>query len=80
MDNPSERARDTDIDGAPRPRIWTNGTLVYTSGGLFALFALLFIPSTLYRISQQERILREQFGERWLTYTSDSKRIIPFIY
>ena len=43
------------------------------------LLVILFFPSMLYKISQEERELLDQFGERWLTYASDSKRIIPGI-
>ena len=44
------------------------------------LLAVLFFPSLLYRISQEERALLDQFGERWMEYQSDSKRIIPGIF
>ncbi len=44
------------------------------------LLAVLFFPSMLYRISQEERALLDQFGERWIEYQSDSKRIIPGIF
>jgi protein-S-isoprenylcysteine O-methyltransferase Ste14 len=44
------------------------------------LLAVLFFPSTLYRISQEERALLDKFGERWMDYKSDSKRIIPGIF
>ncbi len=45
-----------------------------------ALLAVLFFPSVLYRISQEERALLDKFGERWIEYQSDSKRIIPGIF
>jgi len=54
--------------------------LALDSGWSLALYAILFIPSTLYRISQQEKRLRDQFGERYLAYQSDTKRIIPAIF
>ncbi|RJQ19948.1 isoprenylcysteine carboxylmethyltransferase family protein [Candidatus Woesearchaeota archaeon] len=44
------------------------------------VFVVLFIPSVLYRISQEEQKLLDQFGERYEAYRSDSKRIIPGIY
>jgi protein-S-isoprenylcysteine O-methyltransferase Ste14 len=47
--------------------------------GLGLLIAL-FLPSMLYRISQEERALLDKFGERWMDYKSDSKRIIPGIF
>jgi len=43
MDRRLVPERETAADGVDRPRVWTNGTLVYTSGGLFALFALLLL-------------------------------------
>jgi len=44
------------------------------------LLVVLFLPSVLYRISQEERALLDKFGERWMEYQSDSKRIIPGIF
>ncbi len=44
------------------------------------LLAVLFLPSLMYRISQEERALLDKFGERWIDYQSDSKRIIPGIF
>ena len=44
------------------------------------LLAVLFLPSMLYRISQEERALLDKFGDRWMSYQSDSKRIIPGIF
>lgn len=43
------------------------------------LYAILFIPSALFRISQEEKELLDQFGDRWLSYKEDTKRIIPYI-
>jgi len=45
-----------------------------------AVFAFLFIPSVLYRISQEERALLDQFGDRWMNYKEDTKRIIPGVF
>ena len=44
-----------------------------------ALAIILFFPSVLYRISQEERALLDKFGDRWMDYKSDTKRIIPKI-
>jgi len=43
------------------------------------LLIVLFFPSMLYRISQEDRALLDQFGDRWLAYKSDSKKLIPEI-
>ncbi|MBI4146973.1 isoprenylcysteine carboxylmethyltransferase family protein [Candidatus Woesearchaeota archaeon] len=45
-----------------------------------AVWAALFLPSTLYRISQEEQTLQDKFGERWMNYQEESKRIIPGIF
>lgn len=44
------------------------------------MFAVLFIPSVLFRISSEEQKLLDQFGDRYDAYREDSKRIIPGIY
>lgn len=43
MDKGLATERETTAEESGRPKIWTNGTLVYTSGGLVALFALLLL-------------------------------------
>jgi len=43
------------------------------------LFIVLFFPSILYRISQEEKALLDKFGERWIAYQGDTKKIIPGI-
>jgi len=43
------------------------------------LLAILFFPSLLYRISQEEQVLQDKFGERWIAYKADTKTIIPGI-
>jgi len=40
---------------------------------------VLFFPSMLYRISQEEKALLDKFGNRWQAYKSDSKKLIPGI-
>jgi protein-S-isoprenylcysteine O-methyltransferase Ste14 len=46
----------------------------------FAAFVLLMIPSMLYRIRVEELALIEQFGDEYLEYCKNTKRLIPFIY
>jgi len=56
--------------------------LCFALGSIWALAVLvfLFLPSVIYRISQEERSLQDQFGERWITYREDTKRIIPKVF
>lgn len=45
--------------------------------------AIVFIPTLytmLYRIRVEEKVLMEQFGEKYITYSNKTKRLIPFIY
>jgi len=42
-----------------------------------ALWFIFFLPSVLFRISQEERSLQETFNDRWLTYKSDTRKLIP---
>lgn len=44
-----------------------------------ALLLVLFFPSVLYRISQEEEVLLDEFNDRWLAYKADTKRLIPYI-
>ena len=56
--------------------------LCFSLGSIWALAVLvfLFLPSVLYRISQEDQALADQFGERYLSYKEDTKRIIPGIF
>ncbi len=56
--------------------------LCFALGSIWALAVLLFLffPSILYRISQEERALMDQFGDRWMSYKEDTKRIIPGVF
>ena len=44
--------------------------------GIIVLLAL-FLPSLLFKISQEEQKLLDDYGERWIAYKSDTKRLIP---
>ena len=46
----------------------------------FGVTVVLFVPSVLFKISQEERTLYDKFGDRWLEYKSGSKRIIPGVF
>lgn len=44
---------------------------------------VLFIPILLifiYRMNVEEKVLTQQFGEKYLDYISRTKRLIPFLY
>jgi len=43
------------------------------------LTAVIFFPAMLFRISQEERQMADDFSDRWITYKSETKRIIPGI-
>ncbi len=43
------------------------------------LLIVLFFPAVLYRVSQEERALLDKFGDRWMSYQSDTKKLIPGI-
>ncbi len=53
--------------------------LLFSSGwGLLMMFGL--IPCFLYRITIEEKMLTENFGEAYRAYIKSSKKLIPFIY
>jgi len=39
----------------------------------------LFLPALLFRISQEETILLDEFGNRYYDYQDETKKILPFI-
>lgn len=47
--------------------------------GFFGIIFLL-IPGFVYRINVEEQLLGNEFGERYLSYSSHTKRLIPFIW
>lgn len=47
--------------------------------GLFLLIVLL-IPTLVYRIKVEERLLSEVFSERYAVYATKTKRLIPWIW
>lgn len=53
--------------------------LIFTSFYGF-LIMLMLIPLTLYRIGIEEKMLIEQFGDKYREYMTKTKKIIPFIY
>ena len=54
----------------------------FATGSIWALgmTVVLFVPSILYRISEEEQALVDKFGERYTAYQEDTKRIIPGIF
>jgi len=40
---------------------------------------ILFIPSTFYRISQEEKTLSDEYSEKWTIYKNQTKKLIPKI-
>jgi protein-S-isoprenylcysteine O-methyltransferase Ste14 len=45
--------------------------------------AIVFIPvlfSFIHRMNVEEKVLKDQFGEKYIDYMSKTKRIVPFIY
>lgn len=47
---------------------------------VFWLIVLVMVPMYVFRISQEEKMLSETFGESYLTYQGKTKRLVPFIY
>jgi protein-S-isoprenylcysteine O-methyltransferase Ste14 len=63
------------------------GIIIFTIGialtfnswsGLFLV--LLIIIVLLWRISDEEELMREEFGQKWTAYTKTTSRLIPFIF
>lgn len=56
--------------------------LSLTLGSMWAtgLLVILFLPSLLYRVSQEERALLDKFGDRWMDYQNETKKLIPGVF
>jgi protein-S-isoprenylcysteine O-methyltransferase Ste14 len=61
--------------------------LVFLAVGLHARnwigLAVAFLPTTaalLYRMDVEERALTEAFGEEYVAYSRDTKRLVPGLY
>jgi len=55
-------------------------SLALGSSWALGLVLIFFVPSLLFRISQEERALRDEFGKRWEEYVSTTKRLIPWVF
>jgi protein-S-isoprenylcysteine O-methyltransferase Ste14 len=44
------------------------------------LGGILYLPLILFRIRDEESLMREAFGEEWKGYCERSKRLIPYLY
>lgn len=53
--------------------------LAMNSWWALILLLVLFLPAMLFRISQEEQTMADKYGEEWLIYQSDTKKIIPGI-
>ena len=56
------------------------GGPIGTSSWIAVFPALLMVPLFLYRMSVEEALLLEEFGDKYRAYMSATKRLIPFIY
>ncbi|MFM7017315.1 methyltransferase family protein [Flavobacterium sp.] len=66
---------------------YTGSLITFFSFGLalnnWPSLAIVFFPTVytmLYRIRVEEKVLMEQFGGKYITYSNKTKRLIPFIY
>ncbi|HEX7312352.1 MAG TPA: isoprenylcysteine carboxylmethyltransferase family protein [Pyrinomonadaceae bacterium] len=73
--------------GLMRHPAYTGLLLRYAGFGLafanWLSFPLLFLPmlcTTLYRIRVEEEALRAHFGEEYVVYAGETKRLVPGIY
>ena len=63
------------------------GIIIFTIGialtfnSWFGLFlVLLIIMVLLWRISDEEKLMQEEFGDKWAAYKEGTDRLIPFIF
>jgi protein-S-isoprenylcysteine O-methyltransferase Ste14 len=60
--------------------IMTGEAVSMDSLGSFVIVVLLVTLSIFYRIYVEEKLLKEEFGEMYMDYKRNTKRIIPYIY
>ena len=46
----------------------------------FAIMLVIPTAALLYRIHVEEIVLRDHFGEEYVTYSRETKRLVPGIY
>ncbi len=56
------------------------GVSVFTSSLYGLLIMLALIPIFLNRIRMEERMLTEEFGDAYRTYTKATRKLLPFIF
>jgi protein-S-isoprenylcysteine O-methyltransferase Ste14 len=83
----SQKVMRKGIFGVVRHPSYLGLMLVFVAVGMHAriwiAFALAVVPPTaalLYRIRVEEEALRAAFGEEYLTYSRETKRLIPGLY
>jgi protein-S-isoprenylcysteine O-methyltransferase Ste14 len=60
--------------------IMTGEAVSMVSLGSFIIVVLPVTLSIFYRIHVEEKLLNEEFGEKYIDYKRKTKRILPFIY
>ncbi len=55
------------------------GIALQSTWGTIVLITI-FLPALIYRISQEEQKMLDDYGDRWLAYKSETKRLIPGIF
>lgn len=54
--------------------------LSFTNWFSLSLSVVPYVVAAMYRMHVEERALREAFGEEYITYSRDTKRLIPKVY
>ena len=60
--------------------IWGAAGLGMTNKIVFIVGAVLIVLAYYYRISNEEKMLQQEFGEKYSEYTKHSWRLIPFLW
>jgi protein-S-isoprenylcysteine O-methyltransferase Ste14 len=54
--------------------------LVFNSWGALLLIMVFTVPALIYRINVEEEMLTSHFGEAYITYSQNTKKLIPGIW
>jgi protein-S-isoprenylcysteine O-methyltransferase Ste14 len=60
--------------------LYVTGTPLIFSSVYGFLVTLAFVPCILYRITIEEKMLIQEFGNEYLEYRKHTKKLIPYIY
>lgn len=60
--------------------MWSGFGVLSSNWTVSVVVPVMFVAAYLYRMSVEERMLLEVFGEEYVRYSSKTWRLVPFVY